>query len=200
MQEKGIPERRTEFLETCFDTFCKSGLENTSLQKLAESCGVTNGALLYYFGSKDNLVIEATAHCMAKVENDFMAQAPTSFADIERFLREMPYLTAKLHGAKYRFMYQVYASPKYREYGKEFFKGVNIRYHNYAELLSGKLGMPADFIQGMTYLFVRACVHYALFEDENYLQLQLNAIRTSLRAFIAMKTGSEDWKAGDARE
>ena len=81
LQEKGIPERRTEFLETCFDTFCKSGLENTSLQKLAESCGVTNGALLYYFGSKDNLVIEATAHCMAKVEDDFMSQAPTSFAD-----------------------------------------------------------------------------------------------------------------------
>ena len=47
LQEKGIPERRTEFLETCFDTFCKSGLENTSLQKLAESCGVTNGALQY---------------------------------------------------------------------------------------------------------------------------------------------------------
>ena len=200
LHDKGIPERRTEFLETCFDTFCKSGLENTSLQKLAESCGVTNGALLYYFGSKDNLVIEATAHCMAKVEDDFMAQAPTSFADIERFLREMPYLTAKLHGAKYRFMYQVYASPKYREYGKEFFKGVNIRYHNYAELLSGKLGMPAGFIQGMTYLFVRACVHFALFEDEDYLQLQLNAIRTSLRAFIATKTGSEDWKAGDAHK
>ena len=80
LQEKGIPERRTEFLETCFDTFCKSGLENTSLQKLAESCGVTNGALLYYFGSKDNLVIEATAHCMAKVEDDFLShrKAPRS--------------------------------------------------------------------------------------------------------------------------
>ena len=119
MQEKGIPERRTAFLETCFDTFCENGLENTSLKMLADACGVTNGSLLYYFESKDNLVIEATAHCMAKVEDDFMAQAPTSFADIERFLREMPYLTAKLHGAKYRFMYQVYASPKYREYGKE---------------------------------------------------------------------------------
>lgn len=200
MQEKGIPERRTAFLETCFDTFCEHGLENTSMKMLADACGVANGNLVYYFGTKDNIIIEATAHCMAKVEDDFMAQAPTSFADIERFLREMPYLTAKLHGAKYRFMYQVYASPKYREYGKEFFKGVNIRYHNYAELLSGKLGMPADFIQGMTYLFVRACVHFALFEDEDYLQLQLNAIRTSLRAFIAMKTGSEDWKAGDARE
>ena len=39
-----------------------------------------------------------------------------------------------------------------------------------------------------------------LFEDEDYLQLQLNAIRTSLRAFIAMKTGSENWKAGGAHE
>ena len=107
-----------------------------------------------------------------------MAKAPTSFEDIERFLQEMPYLTAKLHGAKYRFMYQVYASPKYRKYGREFFKGVNVRYHRYAELLSGKLGMPVDFIQGMIYVFVRACVHYALFEDEEYLKLQMDAIRT----------------------
>ena len=192
LQEKGIPERRTTFLETCFDTFCKSGLENTSLQMLAEACGVTNGALLYYFGSKDNIIIESTAHCMAKVEDDFMAKAPTSFEDIERFLQEMPYLTAKLHGAKYRFMYQVYASPKYRKYGREFFKGVNVRYHRYAELLSGKLGMPADFIQGMIYVFVRACVHYALFEDEEYLKLQMDAIRTSLRLFVRESQRKEE--------
>ena len=184
MHEKGIPERRVAFLETCFDIFCKNGLENTSLKMLADACGVTNGNLLYYFGSKDNLVIEATAYGMAKVEDDFMEQAPTSFADIERFLREMPALTAKLHGAKYRFMYQVYASPKYREHGKAFFNGVNVRYRKYAEQLSGKLGLPADLIQGMTYLFVRACVHFALFEDEDYLQLQLNAIRASLRASV----------------
>lgn len=183
--EKGIPERRIAFLETCFEVFCKNGLERTSLKMLAEACGVTNGNLLYYFGSKDNIIIEATAYCMAKVEDDFMANAPTSFADIERFLREMPYLTAKLHGSKYRFMYQVYASPRYREYGKEFFRGVNVRYHRYAQLLSGKLGLPADLIQGMTYLFVRSCVHFALFEDEDYLQLQLNAIRSSLRAIVS---------------
>lgn len=182
--EKGTSERRIFFLETCFDVFCKNGLENTSLKMLADSCKVTKGALVYYFDTKDNIVIEATAHCMAKVEDDFMAKAPTSFEDIERFLREMPYLTAKLHGKKYRFMYQVYASPKYREYGKEFFSGVKIRYRKYAQQLSGKLGMPADYITGMIYIFVRACVHYALFEDEEYLQSQLYAIRISLRAFI----------------
>ena len=198
--EKGIPERRIAFLETCFEVFCKNGLERTSLKMLAEACGVTNGNLLYYFGSKDNIVIDSTAHCMARVEDDFMARAPRSFGDIERFLREMPYITAQLHGEKYRFMYQVYASPRYREHGIEFFRGVNVRYHQYAQLLSGKLGMPVDFIQGMIYTFVRACVHYAMFEDEAYLQLQLGAIRTSLGAFMAVQqwkpTENSDGKTG----
>ena len=192
MNDRGIPERRIAFLETCFDVFCENGLESTSLKMLADACGVTNGNLLYYFGNKDGIIIEATAHCMAKVEDDFMARAPKDFADIERFLREMPYLTAKLHGAKYRFMYQVYASPKYREFGRQFFKGVNVRYRKYAELLSGKLGMPTDFIQGMIYIFVRACVHYALFEDEEYLKLQLETIRTSLRLFMKERKLKEE--------
>lgn len=191
-EEKGIPARRVAFLETCFDVFCENGLENTGLKMLADACGVTNGNLLYYFDSKDNIVIEATAHCMAKVEDDFMAKAPTSVEDIERFLREMPYLTAKLHGKKYRFMYQVYASPKYREYGKEFFKGVNARYYEYAVQFSQKLGMPVGFIRGMTYIFVRACVHYALFEDEEYLRLQLEAIRTSLKLFVKESKTKEE--------
>lgn len=186
-ESKRSLERKNELLEICFDTFCAYGLENTGMKKLADACGITNGALIYYFGTKDNLIVESTAYCMAKVENDFMERAPKDFADIERFLKEMPYITAKLHGKKYRFMYQVYASPKYREYGKEFFKGVNVRYHDYARLLSTKLGMSTDYIQGMIYIFVRACVHYALFEDEEYLDLQLNAIRSSLKVYIRNK-------------
>lgn len=185
MNKKGIPEKRVAYLETCFNVFCENGLENTGLKMLADACGVSNANLLYYFGDKDNIIIEATAHCMAKVEDDFMANAPKDFEDVERFLREMPYLTAKLHGAKYRFMYQVYASPKYREQGKQFFKGVNLRYRKYAEQLSPTLRLPVELIQGITYLLVRACVHYALFEDEEYLQLQLDAIRASLQGIGA---------------
>lgn len=188
--------RKLELLETCFDVCCQHGLENTSLLMLSKACGLTNATLLHYFASKDNIIIRATAHCMAKVEDDFMARAPRSFEDIERFLREMPAVTAQLHGAKYRFMYQVYASPKYREYGKDFFKGVNGRYHQYAVELSGKLGLPAAYVQGMIYIFVRACVHYALFEDEEYLQLQLNAICASLTAYLAQ--GSRE-KEGNSK-
>ena len=185
--------RKLELLETCFEVCCQHGLENTSLLMLSKACGLTNATLLHYFPSKDAIIIQATAHCMAKVEDDFMARAPRSFENIERFLREMPAVTARLHGAKYRFMYQVYASPKFREQGKDFFRGVNVRYHQYAVELSGKLGLPAAYVQGMIYIFVRACVHYALFEDEEYLLLQLNAIRASLTAYLAQ--GSREKEA-----
>ena len=67
---------------------------------MADACNVTKTGLVYYFGNRDGIIMEATAHCMAKVEDDFMARAPRNFADIERFLREMPYVTAKLHGAQ----------------------------------------------------------------------------------------------------
>ena len=48
-------ERATELLEICFDTFCRHGLEGTSLKMLSEACGVTNAALVYYFGTKQAL-------------------------------------------------------------------------------------------------------------------------------------------------
>ena len=46
--------------------------------------------------------------------------------------------------------------------------------------------------QGMIYVFVRACVHYALFEDEEYLKLQMDAIRTSLRLFVRESQRKEE--------
>ena len=49
--ERGVPERRAEYLETCFETFCKNGLENTSMQVLADACGTATANLVYYFGT-----------------------------------------------------------------------------------------------------------------------------------------------------
>ena len=68
------------------------------------------------------------------------------------------------------------ASPKYREYGKEFFAGVTKRYTEYAKSLEPTLGIPWQTLQPLIYMFVRACVHYALFEDEDYLKPQIALI------------------------
>ena len=134
---------------------------------LAEACGMSSGNIFHYFQTKDEIIIKATAHCMEKVEDEFMANAPKNTADVKRFLREIPYWTAQKHGSKYRFMYQVYTSPKYRNYGKEFFRGVR---------------------EPIIYIFVRACVHYALFEDEEYLRPQISLIEKILEIFLERET------------
>ncbi len=180
---KKDPHKREELLPLCFDCFCKHGIEGTSTKMLAEACGMSSGNIFHYFQTKDEIIIESTAYCMAKVEDDFMANAPTDLADVERFLRDIPYWTAKKHGEKYRFMYQVYTSPKYRKYGTEFFKGVTKRYTEYAKSLESKLGIPWQIIQPLIYTFVRASVHYALFEDEEYLKPQLRLLETSVKMF-----------------
>ncbi|MEG2082915.1 MAG: TetR/AcrR family transcriptional regulator, partial [Oscillospiraceae bacterium] len=117
-----------------------------------------------------------TAHCMSKVEAEFMALSPKNASDIKRFFDEAPYWSAKHHGKKYRFMYQVYTSPKYLEYGKLFFKGVEQRYTEYAKQLEPRLNIPWEVIQPMIFTFVRASVHFALFEDELYMKSQMNLL------------------------
>ena len=129
-------------MEKCFECYAENGLTGTGIQALADACGCTKANLYTYFKNLDELIIESTAYCMAKVEGDFMEKAPTDPKDVMRFIEEVPYWTARKHGKKYRLMYQIYTHPKYIEYGKKFFEGVNERYTRYAKLLEPKIGIP----------------------------------------------------------
>lgn len=96
-----------------------------------------------------------------------------------------PDWTAKKHGKKYRLMYQIYTHPKYREYGQKFFQGVGKRYSEYARSLEPKLGIPQEKLTPLIFILIRACVHYALFEDEFYLQSQIAVLKETLALFLA---------------
>lgn len=176
-------EKKIHIMEKCFECYAEHGLTGTGVKMLAEACGCTPGNLYVYFKSLDELIIEATAYCMSKVEDEFMAKAPTDPADVMRFIEEVPYWTAREHGKKYRLMYQVYTLPKYIEYGKRFFEGVNERYTAYAKLLEPKLGIPYTTITPLIFIFVRASVHYAMFGDEYYLRSQMEILKQGVALF-----------------
>ncbi len=176
-------EKKTNLMEHCYDCLAEFGLHGTGIRALARYCGCTTNMLYTYFENLDELIVQSTEHCMSKVEDDFMHVAPKNFADLERFLNEVPRWTAEKHGKQYRLMYQVYTHPKYREYGKAFFDGVNRRYAEYADEVAGKIGLPADIVRPMIFTFVRACVHFALFEDEFYLREQIRLLKETLTLF-----------------
>lgn len=183
--------KKIELMEKCYECYAENGLSGVGIRALAKYCGVNSAVLYTYFKDLDDLIIQSTAHCMSKVEDDFMALAPKDIPDIERFIDEIPYWTAEKHGKKYRLMYQVYTHPKYLEHGKKFFEGVNKRYTQYAKMLESAIGLPYDVTTPLIFVLIRACVHYALFEDEYYLQTQLKIIKAGIKLFYEKLGNSE---------
>ena len=178
--EQAFQRKKAEIMETCFNCYAENGLTGTGIQALADACGLSKASLYTYFDTLDDLIVESTAYCMKKVEDDFMQLAPAGIQDISKFIDEVPYWTAEHHSKKYRLMYQVYTHPKYIEHGKAFFAGVNERYHSYARQLEPLLGIPCDVITPLIFIFVRASVHYAMFEDEYYLKSQMDVLKQSI--------------------
>lgn len=177
-------EKKNTLMELCYECFAEYGLHGTSIRTLAKHCGCTSNMLYTYFDDLDDLIVQSTAYCMGKVEDDFMALAPTKVESLWHYIEEIPYWTAEKHGKKYRLMYQVYTHPKYREEGKKFFEGVDRRYTEYAKFLEPKLGIPHQKLTPLIFILVRASVHYALFEDEYYLRAQLDVLREAVDLFL----------------
>ena len=176
--------KKETIMEACFNCYADNGLQGTGIKALGKASGVSSAALYTYFENLDDIILQSTEYCMTKVENDFMSKAPKDPKDIERFINETPYWTAHEHGKKYRLMYQVYTHPKFIDQGKKFFEGVNKRYSEYAKQLEPKIGIPAEVILPLIFIFVRACVHYAMFEDEYYLRSQLAVLKQSVRWYL----------------
>ena len=185
VSEHSREQKKISIMEKCFECYAENGLTGTGIKMLAKACGCTPGNLYLYFKNLDELIIESTAYCMSKVEDDFMAKAPTDPKEVMRFIEEIPYWTAEKHGKKYRLMYQVYTHPKYIEYGKKFFEGVNERYTEYAKRLEPKIGIPYTVTTPLIFVFIRACVHYAMFEDEYYLKSQLKLLRHGVEMYLS---------------
>ncbi|MGN0420517.1 MAG: TetR/AcrR family transcriptional regulator [Acetatifactor sp.] len=184
VNEEARRHKQIEMMEKCFDCYAENGFSSVGIKAIAKACGCSVATLYLYFDNLDDLIVRSTEYCMSKVEDEFMAKAPTDAEDLWRFIDEIPYWTAEKHGKKYRLMYQVYTHPEYREYGKVFFAGVDKRYTEYAKNLEPKLGIPYEKLTPLIFILIRACVHYALFEDEFYLKSQIEVLKESLKLFI----------------
>jgi AcrR family transcriptional regulator len=89
---KPNPERKPELLDQIVDYLAEHGLGSASLRPLADALGISTYTLVYHFGSKEQLVVEALEHAdrrqMALVE-EWLADDPeiTTEELVRRFWR-----------------------------------------------------------------------------------------------------------------
>lgn len=183
--EAEFEEKKEQIMRACYECYAENGLFGTGIATLASAAGVSKANLYTYFHDVDDLIIQSTEWYMTHIEDDFLEQMPQRLEDILGCIDKIPYWTAKVHGKQYRLMYQVYTHPKYHEYGRKFFLGVNERYTQHAKSLAEKTGIPYTTLLPLIFVFIRSCVHFALYEDEFYLQEQLKLIKGNVQLLLS---------------
>lgn len=71
-------ERRQDFIEAAYETILERGLERTTVRAVAKKAGYTTGALVHYFGDKDELIQQALTQFGSEVRNQMLTAQRTS--------------------------------------------------------------------------------------------------------------------------
>ena len=95
VNEEAHRHKEIEIMETCFDCYAENGFSSVGIKAIAKACGCSVANLYQYFDNLDDLIVKSTEYCMSKVEDEFMAKAPTDVEDLWPFIDEIPYWTAK---------------------------------------------------------------------------------------------------------
>lgn len=168
-----------EVLDKVFKFLVNQGLENASIREICKGTGIVQGSLYYWFTDKASIVCEATEYGLKKVTDDIFRYVFSSIDDLPHFfencLDEISNYQKEL-----RFIYQMVASPKYgeriRNDGK-YFKSI---YDKYAVKLSQQLNFDIEKVKPIVYLLVSAILDYAVWDDRDNSQSELDFIYSIL--------------------
>jgi AcrR family transcriptional regulator len=76
--------RRREVLETAARLICAHGYDATSIQAIADACGLTKAGLYHYIGSKEHLLVEIMNYGMDVFEEEVLARVAPIADPLER--------------------------------------------------------------------------------------------------------------------
>ena len=165
-------EKKEHMLEKCFELFVKRGLENTSVNDLADYCQTYKAALYNFFASKDEIVLESAKMYMTNLDDMFYKE----------FLNPQPSLIDALkHGFKLiaceeknlRYIYQVISSPKYGDICRDGLAELYTKYLNYSDIFARIYKVDSDEFRVYFLLFIGAVQDYCLWGNKALVQEKL---------------------------
>ena len=101
-------ERRAELLERIVDYVMEHGLADLSLRPLADAVDSSPRVLLYYFGSKDQLVSDIVTAARARQRDAFATLPRNATTYRETVLAAWAVMSAPRHARLFRLFFEVY--------------------------------------------------------------------------------------------
>ena len=83
-------DKENRLLATAFDLFTKKGVNNTSIQDIADSAGVGKGTFYLYFKDKYDIRDKVIANCSSKLFTDALVALENSY--IQNFEDQIIYI------------------------------------------------------------------------------------------------------------
>ena len=103
-RQKQSKDRHQEILEAAARVITDRGLGETRISDIAERCGVSPGLILYYFESKDRLLVEALTYANDKyylAQSRDLRRLATARERFERLVDlSVPGLLARVRAAR----------------------------------------------------------------------------------------------------
>jgi AcrR family transcriptional regulator len=93
-------ERKSAFIEAACRVIVKHGLARMTVRAIAEEAGYTTGALVHYFESKDQVLIEASRYSANKIRDRMLCQERerTGHDALKHVVYEALPMTAEMRG------------------------------------------------------------------------------------------------------
>lgn len=98
-QEERSAETRTRLLDATIECLLRYGYSGTTTPRVAELAGVTRGAQVHHFGSKDDLMLAALQHLTAKRISTEVARFSLDFASVDDVIDAILELLWDIHSA-----------------------------------------------------------------------------------------------------
>lgn len=101
------PDTKAELLEGTVEYLLRGGLQDLSLRPLAEALGTNARMLLYYFGSKENLIVEALTAAQARQQSFLQSQPQGEAGPVEALRRLWAWFSSAELTPYVRLLYEV---------------------------------------------------------------------------------------------
>lgn len=98
MGRSHLSEGRQRLVDATLACLARDGYHRSSVRRIAETAGVTAGLLRYYFGGKDELLLEAYRHFKRSALHAYLDEAASAGPDpagqLEAFVRSVLFVNA----------------------------------------------------------------------------------------------------------